>query len=139
MSYVAVARAPIEEIEVVRKRMGWKFCWVSSYRSDFNYDFHVSFRPGIADPEGQTVGSALRSLGYESVSEVRSGKLMRISFEAVDHAAVERHQGDRAAGAGRTAADDRGRDGARGNRRAAAARVGPRRAPGASPPRRAGG
>jgi predicted dithiol-disulfide oxidoreductase (DUF899 family) len=45
MSYVAVARAPIEEIEAVRKRMGWKFCWVSSYKSDFNYDFHVPFRP----------------------------------------------------------------------------------------------
>src|ERR1700744_746942 len=45
MSYVAVSRAPIEEIEVVRKRMEWKFCWVSSYISDFNYDFHVSFRP----------------------------------------------------------------------------------------------
>jgi predicted dithiol-disulfide oxidoreductase (DUF899 family) len=39
MSYVAVARAPIEEIEAVRKRMGWKFCWVSSHKSDFNYDF----------------------------------------------------------------------------------------------------
>jgi predicted dithiol-disulfide oxidoreductase (DUF899 family) len=45
MSYVTVARAPIEEIEVVRKRMGWQFCWVSSNKSDFNYDFHVSFRP----------------------------------------------------------------------------------------------
>jgi predicted dithiol-disulfide oxidoreductase (DUF899 family) len=41
--YVAVARAPIEEIEAVRKRMGWKFRWVSSYCSDFNYDFNVSF------------------------------------------------------------------------------------------------
>ncbi len=45
MSYVAVSRAPIEEIEAVRQRMEWKFCWVSSYKSDFNYDFHVSFRP----------------------------------------------------------------------------------------------
>ena len=45
LSYVAVSRAPIEEIEVVRKRMGWEFCWVSSYKSEFNYDFHVSFRP----------------------------------------------------------------------------------------------
>ncbi len=44
MSYVAVSRAPIDQIEVVRKRMGWRFCWVSSYKSDFNYDFHVSFR-----------------------------------------------------------------------------------------------
>jgi predicted dithiol-disulfide oxidoreductase (DUF899 family) len=30
---------------LVRKRMGWNFCWVSSHKSDFNYDFHVSFRP----------------------------------------------------------------------------------------------
>jgi len=27
LSYVAVARAPIEEIETVRKRMGWRFRW----------------------------------------------------------------------------------------------------------------
>jgi uncharacterized membrane protein YfcA len=40
----AVARAPIEEIEVVRKRMGWKFPWVSSHHSDFNYDFNVRAR-----------------------------------------------------------------------------------------------
>jgi predicted dithiol-disulfide oxidoreductase (DUF899 family) len=45
MAYVAVARAPIEEIEAVRRRMGWKFCWVSSYKSEFSYDFHASFRP----------------------------------------------------------------------------------------------
>jgi predicted dithiol-disulfide oxidoreductase (DUF899 family) len=45
MSYVAVARAPIEEIEAVRRNMNWKFRWVSSSKSDFNYDFHVSFRP----------------------------------------------------------------------------------------------
>jgi len=45
VSYVAVARAPIEEIEAVRKRMGWRLPWVSSYHSDFNYDFNVSFTP----------------------------------------------------------------------------------------------
>jgi len=52
-------------------------------------EVHVALRPGIADPEGQTIGSALRSLGYASVSEVRSGKLMRIAFEADDHAAAQ--------------------------------------------------
>lgn len=45
VTYVVVARAPIDEIEVVRKRMGWRFRWVSSYHSDFNYDFNVSFKP----------------------------------------------------------------------------------------------
>lgn len=46
VSYAVVARAPIGEIEAVRQRMGWRFRWVSSFASDFNYDFHVSFRPG---------------------------------------------------------------------------------------------
>jgi predicted dithiol-disulfide oxidoreductase (DUF899 family) len=45
VSYAVVARAPIEEIEAVRKQMGWRFRWVSSYHSDFNYDFNVSFTP----------------------------------------------------------------------------------------------
>jgi predicted dithiol-disulfide oxidoreductase (DUF899 family) len=45
VSYVAVARAPIEEIDAVRQRMNWRFPWVSSYNNDFNYDFHVSFTP----------------------------------------------------------------------------------------------
>ncbi len=41
--YVAVSRAPLAEIEPFKKRMGWKFKWVSSFGSDFNYDFHVSY------------------------------------------------------------------------------------------------
>jgi predicted dithiol-disulfide oxidoreductase (DUF899 family) len=45
VTYVAVARAPLHEIEAVRNRMGWRFPWVSSYGSDFNYDFNVSFTP----------------------------------------------------------------------------------------------
>ena len=45
LSYVAVARAPIKEIEAYRKSMGWKFPWFSSFHSDFNYDFNVSFTP----------------------------------------------------------------------------------------------
>ncbi len=45
VAYVAVARAPIDEIEAIRQRMDWKFRWVSSYGSPFNYDFDVSFTP----------------------------------------------------------------------------------------------
>lgn len=43
VSYVAIARAPIAEIEATRKAMGWHFRWVSSFNNDFNYDFDVSF------------------------------------------------------------------------------------------------
>jgi len=45
VSYVAVARAPLAEIEAFKTRMGWSFPWVSSFGSDFNYDFNVSFTP----------------------------------------------------------------------------------------------
>jgi predicted dithiol-disulfide oxidoreductase (DUF899 family) len=40
-----VSRAPLAEIEAYKKRMGWRFKWVSSFDTDFNYDFHVSFTP----------------------------------------------------------------------------------------------
>jgi len=52
-------------------------------------EVHVALRSGIADPEGQTISSALRALGYATVSEVRSGKLIRIAFDADDHDAAE--------------------------------------------------
>ncbi len=45
-------------------------------------DVHVRLRPGIADPEGQTIRGGLHSLGFGSVDEVRVGKLLRIAFEA---------------------------------------------------------
>ena len=38
-SFAAVSRAPIEQIEAYRKRMGWEVPWVSSFASDFNFDF----------------------------------------------------------------------------------------------------
>jgi predicted dithiol-disulfide oxidoreductase (DUF899 family) len=40
-----VSRAPLAEIEAFKKRMGWKFPWASSFGSDFNFDYHVSFTP----------------------------------------------------------------------------------------------
>jgi predicted dithiol-disulfide oxidoreductase (DUF899 family) len=43
VAFVAVSRAPLSEIERFRKRMGWRFRWVSSQGTDFNRDFAVSF------------------------------------------------------------------------------------------------
>ena len=43
ITLVAVSRAPLAEIERFRRRMGWKFDWVSSHASNFNFDFGVSF------------------------------------------------------------------------------------------------
>jgi predicted dithiol-disulfide oxidoreductase (DUF899 family) len=45
VTLLAVSRAPLADIERFRRRMGWQFRWVSSYGSDFNRDFGVSFTP----------------------------------------------------------------------------------------------
>ncbi|HYF18250.1 MAG TPA: thioredoxin family protein [Ramlibacter sp.] len=44
-AFVAVSRAPLAQILRFRERMGWKFDWVSSHGSEFNYDFGVNFTP----------------------------------------------------------------------------------------------
>ncbi|MGA7220870.1 MAG: thioredoxin family protein [Candidatus Sulfotelmatobacter sp.] len=43
VTLAVVSRAPIEQIEAFKKRMGWQFRWVSSFANDFNRDYHVSF------------------------------------------------------------------------------------------------
>ena len=43
VAFVVVSRAPLVEIEAFRQRMGWRFPWVSSFGSDFNFDYRVSF------------------------------------------------------------------------------------------------
>lgn len=45
VTLLAVSRAPLARIEAFKKRMGWRFKWVSSYGNDFNRDYHVSFAP----------------------------------------------------------------------------------------------
>jgi len=42
-TFLAISRATLAEIEAFKKRMGWRFKWVSSFANDFNYDYHVSF------------------------------------------------------------------------------------------------
>lgn len=45
VSYVAVARATLPELTTLWQRMGWRMPYYSSYASEFNYDFGVSFKP----------------------------------------------------------------------------------------------
>ncbi len=46
--------APLAKLEAYKTRMGWKFPWVSSAGSDFNYDYHVSFtKEDIAKGEAE--------------------------------------------------------------------------------------
>ena len=58
LAFAAVSRAPVPQIEAVRRRMGWTFPWLSSGESDFNYDFGVSFTE-----EDRAAGRAIYNYG----------------------------------------------------------------------------
>jgi len=45
VSVVAIGRATIRELDALRERMGWRIPFYSSFGTDFNYDFGVSFTP----------------------------------------------------------------------------------------------
>jgi predicted dithiol-disulfide oxidoreductase (DUF899 family) len=43
VKFVAVSRGKLADLAAYKKRLGWKFDFISSYGSDFNFDYHVSF------------------------------------------------------------------------------------------------
>ncbi len=70
----AVSRAPLANIQAYRRRMGWSFPWASSYGSDFNYDFGVSFteeqqRKGVVEYNFRSMDMAPRLQDDSPVAE----------------------------------------------------------------------
>ena len=45
VAFAVVSRAPLAKIAAFQRRMGWHFKWVSSFGSDFNFDYQVSATP----------------------------------------------------------------------------------------------
>ena len=62
LSFAVISRAPIEQIQAVKARMGWTFSWVSSGEGDFNYDFGVSFTQ-----EDREAGRAFYNFGLTTI------------------------------------------------------------------------
>lgn len=58
VTLLAVSRAPWQEFQAFKKRMGWNFKWVSSFGSDFNYDYHVT-------PSDQEIAARRMFYNYE--------------------------------------------------------------------------
>jgi predicted dithiol-disulfide oxidoreductase (DUF899 family) len=50
-SFVLISRAPSEKLEAYKARMGWSLPWLSSYGTDFNYDFHVTHDADVTPAE----------------------------------------------------------------------------------------
>ena len=47
-AFAAISRAPFAKLAADRDRRGWTFLWVSSWGTDFNYDFHVTLDAAVA-------------------------------------------------------------------------------------------
>jgi predicted dithiol-disulfide oxidoreductase (DUF899 family) len=43
VTFAVISHAPFSKLEAYKKRMGWRFKWLSSHGNDFNFDYHVSF------------------------------------------------------------------------------------------------
>src|SRR5436305_380638 len=50
-SLALVSRAPLAKLEAYKARRGWNLPWFSSYETDFNYDFHVTFDESVTPIE----------------------------------------------------------------------------------------
>ena len=111
LSFAAVSRAPMEQILAVKKRMGWQFNWVSSFGSDFNFDYQVSFtknrpaeghafynfEPRAAGSEGEAPGISVFATDGADVfhtysSYARGGDLLIGAYNWLDLAPKGRNE-----------------------------------------------
>ena len=113
VSMVVVSRAPYEKLAAYEKRMGWRFEWLSSAGSTFNYDFHVAFLkeevaakkadynfriqdPGDTEREGISVFALDESKVYRTYSTFARGiDLMNTAYNYLDLVPKGRDEGGR--------------------------------------------
>ena len=114
VTMIAVSHAPHSKLAAYEKRMGWNFKWLSSFGTDFNFDYHVSFTPEevaskkafhnftIHDPQGtqqagisvffkDSTGSVFHT--YSAYS--RGVDLMNTAYNYLDLAPKGRDEGSR--------------------------------------------
>ena len=114
VTWVAVSRAPLSKLLAYRERMGWTFPWVSSYGSDFNFDFGVSSteeRPLLeynyrevpeerrADPRGELPGASMFALRDGVVHHTYSAYARGVDamwgmYQWLDRAPLGRNEAD---------------------------------------------
>jgi predicted dithiol-disulfide oxidoreductase (DUF899 family) len=113
-TFVVISRAPRKKIRAFQKRMGWKFKWVSSSATDFNFDYRVSFtadelekkeavynfktiRPGMPEREGASVfyKDPAGRVFHTYSTYARGIDMLNTAYHYIDLAPKGRDEGDR--------------------------------------------
>ena len=81
VSFVVISRAPVAKIAAFKQRMGWKFKWLSSGTTSFNYDYRVSFTPADSEQPVYNVGTLVPGMldreGLSVFTKDSSGAVFR--------------------------------------------------------------
>jgi len=73
--FAVISRAPLAKLQAYKAEKGWDINWLSSYGSDFNYDFHVTFDPKVAPVE----------YNYRTQDEISAAKGRPVNMEGEEH------------------------------------------------------
>jgi predicted dithiol-disulfide oxidoreductase (DUF899 family) len=114
VTMIAVSRAPYAKLAAYRERMGWSFKWMSSFETDFNFDYRVSFtavemarkqafynfkmqNPEVAEREGVSVFFRDRKGGvFHSYSTFARGiDMLNLDYHYLDLVPKGRDEGGR--------------------------------------------
>ena len=110
ITMVAVSRAPYAKLAAYKKRLGWSFPWLSSFSSDFNFDYGVSFadekaekvdynyrlRPwGLTEAPGISVFLKDDGQIYHTYSTYERGlDMLNVAYHYMDLVSKGRDEGD---------------------------------------------
>jgi predicted dithiol-disulfide oxidoreductase (DUF899 family) len=83
VTFVAVSRAPLERLNAYKRRMGWRFPWVSYGDTDFNLDFSVFTEEGRRTGVGFNFGTP-----KHADMDLRNSELHGLSAFAVEDGVV---------------------------------------------------
>ena len=92
VTMLCASRAPFAQLDAYKRRMGWSFRWVSSGRTDFNYDFGVSLRDldaGASQPEMERpTGDRADGATYNFTKQPFAAELPGLSAFALEDGVV---------------------------------------------------
>jgi predicted dithiol-disulfide oxidoreductase (DUF899 family) len=84
VTFLSASRAPLETVNAYKRRMGWKFRWVSSQGSDFNRDFSAFNEKDRANGTGYNFGTPKRA----DLNVIEDEELMALSAFALEDGVV---------------------------------------------------